>query len=392
MLRRLPIAKYTSVNVILWGIVLTLHSVVSNYAGLLTVRFFLGVFEATVTPAFVLITSMWYKQGEQGRRVGYWLACNGISLIIMAGIGYGLSGITNSAIAPWKILFLLLGLVTTCTGLLCFWFMPDSVLNARFLNEKERAISVERIRGNFQGMGDRKWQWYQFREAFKDPRTYLYVLFSLLMNIPNGGITTFGSLTIASFGFGPRMALLLGAPSGVFDIVGKLLLTWLSDKYRDRSLFSCIAILFAMVGGVLMITLPQDAKVGLLFGYYMISVAGASWGLVMVMISNNTLGYTKKATVNGLQILAYGAGNWIGPQTFRSSQAPEYYSGKLMVAVMYGASAVVILLIRFVNWRENKRRDRVQAESGTVEDTEEVERSKFMGLTDFEQTHFRYVL
>ncbi|KAF1954322.1 hypothetical protein CC80DRAFT_567503 [Byssothecium circinans] len=227
LLRRLPIAKYTSTNVILWGIVLTLHAVVTNYAGLLVVRFFLGVFEATVTPAFVLITSMWFKQA----------------------------------------------------------------------------------------------------------------LFSILMNIPNGGITTFGSLTINSFGFGPRMALLLGAPSGVFDIGGKLLFTWLSDKYRDRSMFACIAILFAMVGGILMITLPQDAKAGLLVGYYMVSVAGASWGLVMVVISNNTLGYTKKATVNGLQILAYGAGNWIGPQTFRSSQAPEYYSGKLMVAVMYGAAA-----------------------------------------------------
>ncbi|KAJ4354697.1 uncharacterized protein N0V89_006434 [Didymosphaeria variabile] len=290
------------------------------------------------------------------------------------------------------ILFLMLGLITTVTGVFCFWFMPDSVLNARFLNEKEKSIAVERIRGNFQGMGNRTWQWYQFFEAFKDPRTYLYVLFSLLMNIPNGGITTFGSLTIKSFGFGPRLALLLGAPAGVFDLGGKLLFTWLSDKYRDRSLYAGIAILFAMVGGVFMIALPQDAKAGLLVGYYMTSVAGASWGLVMVMISNNTLGYTKKATVNGLQILAYGAGNWIGPQTFRSSQAPEYYTGKLLMAVMYGASACVLLLIRVVNWRENKRRDRVQAESGTAEVTEEVERAKFMGLTDFEQTHFRYIL
>ena len=52
------------------------------------------------------------------------------------------------------------------------------------------------------------------------------------------------------------------------------------------------------------------------------------------MISNNTVGYTKKITVNGLQILAYGAGNWIGPQTFRASDAPDYLHGKLMVAIM----------------------------------------------------------
>lgn len=59
-----------------------------------------------------------------------------------------------------------------------------------------------------------------------------------------------------------------------------------------------------------MITISLEYKGALLVGYYLISCAGASWGLVMVMISNNTVGYTKKATVNGLQILAYGAGNW----------------------------------------------------------------------------------
>ncbi|VUC26107.1 unnamed protein product [Clonostachys rosea] len=392
LLRRLPIGKYTSANIVLWGIILTLHAVASDYAGLLTVRFLLGVFEATVTPSFVIITSMWYRKTEQGRRTGYWLSCNGITLIVMAGVGYGLSAVTDAAVASWKILFLILGLLTVATGVLCYFYMPDSLLNAWFLSSRQKAIAGQRLKDNFQGMGDRVWKWYQFREAFKDPRTYLYVVFSLLMNIPNGGITTFGALTISSFGFNSRLSLVLGAPSGIFDTGGKLVFTWLSDKYQSRSLIAFIAILFPMVGGILMIVLPQTAKAGLLIGYYMISVSGSAWGLVMVMISNNTLGYTKKATVNGLQILAYGAGNWIGPQTFRSSEAPEYRSGKMMVAIMYGASAVVLLLIRLVNVLENRRRDRIQAESGTTDMTEEAERAKFLDLTDFEQPHFRYIL
>lgn len=335
---------------------------------------------------------MWFKKTEQGRRTGYWLACNGVSLIVMAAIGYGLSGVTDAALPSWRILFLILGLVTVATGIFCFFYMPNDLLGAWFLNTGEKKIAAQRLRGNFQGMGDRQWKWYQFFEAFKDPRTYLYVLYSLLMNIPNGGITTFGSLTIKSFGFGDRMSLLLGMPSGVFDIGGKLILTWLSDYYSDRSLFSFIAIMFPMVGGILMITLPQTAKAGLLVGYYMISVSGASWCLVMVMISNNTLGYTKKATVNGLQILAYGAGNWIGPQTFRSNEAPEYKTGKNMVAIMYGAAAFILICIRVVNVLENKRRDRKQAEDGTADVTDEVERNKFLDKTDFEQPHFRYIV
>ncbi|KAL3481114.1 major facilitator superfamily domain-containing protein [Aspergillus californicus] len=395
LFRRLPVGKYTAINIFCWGIALSCHAAAYNYAGLLACRFFLGAFEATVTPAFVLITSMWFRQREQGRRMGYWLSCNGVALILMAFIGYGLSAIQHAHLAPWRILFLILGLLTITTGALYYWYLPDNQANAKFLTEHERLIAIERIRDNYQGIGSQVWKWSQFREAFLDPRTYLYVLFSLLMNIPNGGITTFGSLVIKSFGFSDRLSLLLQAPSGVFDIAGKLLFTYLSDKIFDRTLLAFCAISCAFIGAILMIAVPQDIKPALLIGYYLISVAGAAWGLLMTAISNNTLGYTKKVTVNGLQILAYAAGNWIGPQTFRADDAPEYKRGKMVVAIMYGLSAVVLVILRFVNIRENRRRDRVQAESGIDLADEEtrlaVERSKFMDLTDFEQPHFRYV-
>jgi hypothetical protein len=63
---------------------------------------------------------------------------------------------------------------------------------------------------------------------------------------------------------------------------------------------------------------------------------------------------------------------------------------------MYGLAAGVLVVIRLVNMRENKRRDRVQAEEGVDLQDEgvraEIERRKFMDLTDFEQPHFRYIL
>lgn len=392
LMRRLPLGKYTAANILFWGVVLTCHAAVNNYAGLLSVRFFLGALEATVTPAFVLFTSMWYKKNEQGRRIGYWLCCNGIATLIMSPLAYGLAGVTNAAIPSWQILFLLLGSITIVTGIGYLYFMPDNQTNAKFLTHREKLIAVERIRGNFQGIGSKTWKWDQFREAFCDPRTYLYVLYSLLMNIPNGGITTFGSIIINSFGFDSRTSLLLSMPGGAVDIIAKLGFTWISDKLLDRTLPAIVAIIIPMIGGIMMITIPLEAKGALLVGYYCISAAGASWGLVMVMISNNTLGYTKKATVNGLQILAYGAGNWIGPQTFRSSDAPEYRHGKTLVAIMYGCAALVLILIRVVNLVENKRRDRKQAEvEGTAAGEQELG-TEFLDLTDFEQPRFRYVV
>lgn len=398
MLRRLPIGKYTAVTVLCWGAVLTCHAAANSYSALLALRFLLGMFESTITPAFVLIISIWYKRKEQARRVNAFLACNGIALLIMAPFAYGLSGVTDTAIDSWQILFLVLGLLTVTTSIYLLLNLPDSPLNAHFLTRREKQVAVERIRGNFQGIGNRVWEWYQFGEAFRDPRTYLYVLFSLLMNILNGGITTFGSLIIKSFGFSDRLSLLLQMPSGVLDISAKLCFGALSDKFADRTFPAIIAILIPMVGGIMMICSPQDATGALLVGYYLISVAGASWGLVMVMISNNTLGYTKKVTVNTLQILAYGAGNWIGPQTFTSQDAPEYYHGKLMVAVMYGGAACSLIAIRVINILENRKRDKEQAADGDigmqgVETSPDATQGEgFQDLTDFEQKKFRYVI
>lgn len=79
---------------------------------------------------------MWFKQNEQGKRIGFWLSCNGVALILMAVIGYGLSAITDSALAPWRILFLILGLLTAITGGVYLWYLPDNQANAKFLNER----------------------------------------------------------------------------------------------------------------------------------------------------------------------------------------------------------------------------------------------------------------
>ena len=41
----------------MWGTVLALFAVVKDFQGAVAIRFFLGLFEAAVTPGFVLFTS-----------------------------------------------------------------------------------------------------------------------------------------------------------------------------------------------------------------------------------------------------------------------------------------------------------------------------------------------
>lgn len=50
------------------------HAACTNFGGLLACRFVLGICEGSVTPGFMIITSMFYTRKEQTLRVGYWCA------------------------------------------------------------------------------------------------------------------------------------------------------------------------------------------------------------------------------------------------------------------------------------------------------------------------------
>lgn len=78
LVARLPVAKYLAVNTFFWGAVVALTAACSNYGGLITVRFFLGVAEATVSPALMFITSTWYTRDEIPTRTGIWFAGNSV--------------------------------------------------------------------------------------------------------------------------------------------------------------------------------------------------------------------------------------------------------------------------------------------------------------------------
>jgi len=189
LLQRLPLGKYSAINIMLWGTTLACFAGVNNYAGAIAVRFFLGVFEAAVTPGFALLTSQWYTKAEQGTRTGIWFSFNGFAQIFGGLVAYGIARGTElhgSSIEPWKIVFLFTGLLTVVIGIVFYFTVPDNQLNARWLSDEDRLLAIERVRVNQQGIGNKHFKWYQLREALMDPLTWAFVFFALVADIPNG--------------------------------------------------------------------------------------------------------------------------------------------------------------------------------------------------------------
>jgi ACS family allantoate permease-like MFS transporter len=271
-----PLAKYTSFNIIVWGLILCCMAATQNFAGAMVVRFFLGLFEAAVTPGFALFTSQWYTKREQGNRTGIWFCFNGFAQIVGGLIAYGIAvGVDRhgAAIASWRIVFLVTGLLTAAVGAIFLFVMPDNQLNARFLKQEDRVLAIERIRINQQGVGNKHFKAYQLREALVDPLTWAFVFYALVADIPNGGITNFFSQLIVGFGFTPEQSLLYGTPGGAVEVVALLVCGYLGDKFHNRILISISGLLVAILGVGLIVGLPLQNNTGRLIGYYLTQAA-----------------------------------------------------------------------------------------------------------------------
>ncbi len=392
LLQRFPVVKTVSCFMVLWGIILCLHAIPKTYAGFLTLRVILGMLESAVTPAFVIITSQWYKKEEQFLRTSLWFASNGFGGLMGSSIAYGLYKRQNDySIEAWRILYIVFGLYTIVLSVILYFHIPDVPSKAWFLTELERKQVTARIKGNQQGFGNIHFKKYQFIEAFKDPRTYLSFIEGIASNIPSGGLWTFGTIIYTEdFGYGTLKAFLMGMPGGAVMLVGCSLFGFSSLWVPHRMAIACFVLLI-VEAAVCMFAFSTTKEVRLA-GLYLVNLASTPLICLLSCFSANTAGHTKKITVNALYLIGYCIGNVIGPQTFRDSDAPHYKGAKVVIVVCFAISIVMVGMIYYLNWSDNKRRDR--EESRLVEELKlnNVQNIEFEDLTDFENPYFRYTL
>lgn len=116
-----------------------------------------------------------------------------------------------------------------------FIMLPDSPVTAKRLTLQQRRIAIERLRGNQTGVENKHLKWYQVREAFTDYKIYVFFLLGVVVNIPNGGISNFGTIIIKGFGFSTLVTTLmqvsfLSSPSAFNPVPVLLLNSYLRKK------------------------------------------------------------------------------------------------------------------------------------------------------------------
>jgi MFS family permease len=169
----------------LWGIVLAATAGVNNYTTLVVARVFLGLFEATIGPSLMIISSHYYTKSEQAPRFCFWYLGLGVGQILGGIISFAFQHVSaHAALSGWQIMFIVLGVVTSIVGSFTFFFVPDTPMTARFLTEVEKVALLKHISANKTGVRNTKFQFKQIIEALLDPQLWLLALMVMLVRYP----------------------------------------------------------------------------------------------------------------------------------------------------------------------------------------------------------------
>ncbi|KAI7509885.1 hypothetical protein KC347_g4795 [Hortaea werneckii] len=237
LLSRLHLTKFVGVTIMLWGGLCMCLAAPQNCAGFAAVRFLLGIAEGAVSPAFVTITSVWYRKGEHASRTALWISMNGLAQIVGCLLMYGIGKNGALNIQPWRVLFLVCGAMTVAAGVGFYLFMPNGPNEAWFLNARQKHVLSLRMVKDREGGDKTSFSSSQLKETVKDVKAWFAFWFGVLVTMQSPVLTVslqlatkptkqyyanvftkFASLVIKGLGYDKFQTLLNTAPSGAVQI------------------------------------------------------------------------------------------------------------------------------------------------------------------------------
>ncbi|OHF04260.1 major facilitator superfamily transporter [Colletotrichum orchidophilum] len=391
LMSRFHLTKFVGVTIVIWGIICMCLAAPHNYAGFAAVRFLLGFAEGAVSPAFITITSIWYRSNEHALRTALWITMNGLAQTCGSLLMYGIAKNTH-ALAPWRVLFLICGAITSAAGIFFYLFMPNGPKDAWFLNERQKQVLSMRMAKDREGGDKTSFSMQQLKEAIFDNRTWFVFWFGVLVTMQSP-VLTFASLVINSIGYDKYETMLYTAPSGAVQIG----LLWIGVCGcmlfpKQRSLVALVLILPPLIGNVLLMKLSTSAGWGMIAASWIASCITAVWSILLSLTASNVKGNTKRAIVNAMFFIGYCAGCIGAPQLW--TKKPRYFNGVVTAIVTWCLLFVEIVVYRYLCAKDNSKRDAAlsggqqrQSEDEVVLDAGGAPESD---LTDQQDKLFRY--
>jgi MFS family permease len=205
-------------------------------------------------------------------------------------IGYAVGHI-KSGLPRWMYIFLILGSCSILAGICALIFLPDLPSTAKFLTPTERAVAVNRVAANRQGIKNHHFKKYQMWQTFRDPKTWILFIMATGAQVPNSALTSFASIIVKSFGFGTLGTQYLQIPGGAVQFLALLTGGFICTRYKNvRFITMIVANSICILGAGLLVGLPDSNKWGRLVALWLCYFQGLGFSMSLTVVSSNIAG------------------------------------------------------------------------------------------------------
>ncbi|KAL9586936.1 MAG: hypothetical protein Q9203_003691 [Teloschistes exilis] len=352
---------YIASCVLAWGIVASLQAVATSFASLCVLRLLLGISEAAFSPGVPVYLAFFYKREELAYRIGLQISAAPLATSFASSLAWLITKLgQSSAIAPWRMLFLIEGLPSVLASVVAWFYIPNSPGEARYLSKRERRVAVLRLqegRSNSEpGKRGRKFNWNEIWEALIDPKCYLTALMFCSCNVAFSSLPVFLPTIINDMGYSSLRSQILSAPPYLLAFLAVLLTSFYSDRLSNRSLFICFHAILAALGYA-SIAIAGALKAGPMWRYWGVyPVACGFFSAVTLLITwtiNNQESNTKKGTGVAILNVVGQLGPFIGTALYPESDKPFYVRGMTACALFMLLVAALSLWLRRILRRKN---------------------------------------
>lgn len=245
-----------------WGFLSASMMFVTSETIFYVLRFFLGAAEAGFFPGIILYLTFWFPSEQRGRIVALFMTA-----IAMSGvIGGPLSGLIMTSMsgingwAGWQWLFLIEGLPSILMGVIVFFYLDDSIAQAKWLSPAEKDVLQANI------AAEQKTQVHMtIGQTFKNPQVLMLsgLYFFFIMGLY--GVSFWLPQLIKNLGVKDIMnvGLLSAIPYGVAAVC-MVLVGQSSDRLAERRWHLVVPASLGAVGLVLSGVFGNQPVLGML--------------------------------------------------------------------------------------------------------------------------------
>jgi len=157
ILHRVGARTWIARIMITWGVLSAATMFVTSAGQFYLLRFLLGIAEAGFFPGIVLYLSQWYPASRRGRVMALFMTAVAISGVIGGPVsGWILDRFAGvNGWAGWQWLFLLEAIPAVVLGVVTYFYLDDSIEQARWLSAEERTLLLARLEAEGTGVEHR---------------------------------------------------------------------------------------------------------------------------------------------------------------------------------------------------------------------------------------------